>query len=230
MTPEPEIQRINIMREKSLHAMLKRWMAQPGDRLEVEVDGFVIDLVRDDLLIEIQTRNFSSMKKKLHKLLETHPVRLVHPVAQDRWIVKTDEDGRVLSRRKSPKHGNYLHVFQELVAIPHLVDHPHFRLEVLLVEDEEIRCNDGKGSWRRKGWSIRDRRLLNVVESRVFTSSGDMLKLLPEGLPDEFTTAELAKQIKQTRAFARKVIYSLKHMGAITQVGKRGRAPVYRIG
>ncbi len=43
----PPAQRgINTMRESSLHAAVKQWYAQPGDELEVTVDGFTIDLVR----------------------------------------------------------------------------------------------------------------------------------------------------------------------------------------
>ena len=42
---------IGTLNEKPLHAALKAWYAQPGDRLEVAVDGFVVDIVRGDLLI-----------------------------------------------------------------------------------------------------------------------------------------------------------------------------------
>ena len=52
--------RIGLINEKPLHASLKQWYARPGDRFEVPVDGFVIDIVRDNLLIEIQTRNFAA--------------------------------------------------------------------------------------------------------------------------------------------------------------------------
>ena len=61
--------RIATMNEKPLHAALKRWYAEDGDRIEEPVDGFVIDIVRDKQLIEIQTRSFSSMKRKLNKLI-----------------------------------------------------------------------------------------------------------------------------------------------------------------
>ncbi|MCP5097079.1 MAG: hypothetical protein GY943_16140, partial [Chloroflexi bacterium] len=85
--------RIGTLSEKSLHADLKKWMTQPGDEVEVKVDGFYIDIVRDVppqglLLIEIQTGNFSAMKRKLNKLLPTYPVWLLHPIAQEKWIVR----------------------------------------------------------------------------------------------------------------------------------------------
>jgi hypothetical protein len=71
---------IGTLRERPLHASLKRWYARPGDLTEVAVDGFVIDLVRRDLLIEVQTRGFSSVRHKVAALLDRgHHVRIVHP-------------------------------------------------------------------------------------------------------------------------------------------------------
>jgi hypothetical protein len=229
MNAEPETRGINTMQEKSLHAALKAWYARPGDRFEVEIGGYVIDLVQDQLLIEIQTGNFSAIRGKLNALLPDHPIRLVYPIAQDRWIVKVAEDGRIQSRRKSPKHGSTFHAFQQLVYIPHLLTHHNLSLEVLLVQDEEILYQDGKGSWRRRGWSIFDRRLLAVVDSAVFTSPTDFLALLPPKLPEIFTTAELAKGIGLSRALAQKMAYCLKHMDIIDPVDKRGNTIVYRI-
>ena len=46
---------IGTLNEKPLHAALKDWCARPGDQFEVFVDGFVVDIVRGNLLIEIQT-------------------------------------------------------------------------------------------------------------------------------------------------------------------------------
>ncbi len=65
---------IGTLAEKSLHADLKVWYAASGDRSEVAVDGFVVDLVRDAVLIEIQTRHLGGMKRKLVRLLEDHHV------------------------------------------------------------------------------------------------------------------------------------------------------------
>ena len=80
---------IGLLNEKALHASLKQWYARPGDRFEVTVGGFVIDIVRDDLLIEIQTGNFASIKAKLTRLVDSHQVRLIYPIAQERWIVRS---------------------------------------------------------------------------------------------------------------------------------------------
>ena len=109
------------MGETSLHDEVKRWYAQPGDRLEEWVDGYLIDIVRDDQLIEIQTGNFSAIKAKLENLVRRHPVRLVHPIAQTKWIVRLDARGGRVSRRRSPRRGRVEDLFLELVYIPHLM-------------------------------------------------------------------------------------------------------------
>ena len=98
MSTQPrDIGRLN---ELSLHAGLKRWYARPGDRLEAPVDGYVIDLVRGELLIEIQTGSFSAIKRKILDLVSRGPVRLVHPITREKWIVKVGPDGPS-GRRKS---------------------------------------------------------------------------------------------------------------------------------
>jgi hypothetical protein len=79
---------IGLLNEKPLHASLKEWVAQPGDQFEVEVDGYVIDIVRDELLLEIQTSGFSSIKSKLQGLVDVHRIRLIYPIAREKWIVK----------------------------------------------------------------------------------------------------------------------------------------------
>ena len=107
---------IGSLNEGPLHAALKRWYYEDGDRLEVPVEEFVVDLVRDGLLIEIQTRGFSAMRRKFDRLLDSHPMLLVHPIPATRWIVKLDENGRTVSRRRSPKRGIAADVCAELVT------------------------------------------------------------------------------------------------------------------
>ena len=167
---------IGLLNEKPLHASLKQWYARPGDRFEVPVDGFVIDIVRDELLIEIQTRNFSSIKSKLTTLARSHHVRLIYPIVQEKWIVRLPTGDRVTAvRRKSPKRGRFEDLFWELVSIPQLLSNPNFSLEVLMIREEEVRRYEGKRKWRTRGWVIEGRRLLDVVDQRLFGASADWL-------------------------------------------------------
>ena len=215
--------------EKSLHAALKAWYAQPGDQLETRVSGYVIDIVRDGLLIEIQTRNFSAIKRKLARLLEKHPVRLVYPIAQEKWIVRQSAVGELTNRRRSPKRGCSVDLFYEMVRISKLVPHPNLTIEVLLTRQEEILRDDGKGSWRRRGWSIYDRHLLEVMDSIVLQSVADFSDLLPPGLPQPFTNRQLAAAIHRRLSMAQKMTYTLGKMGGIEEVGKIGNARLYQV-
>ena len=220
---------IGLLNEKPLHASLKQWYARPGDRFEVAVDGFVIDIVRDDLLIEIQTRNFASINSKLCKLTRSYEVRLVYPVVQEKWIVRlaTDQGGTSV-RRKSPKRGRLEDLFRELVSIPQLLCNPNFSLEVLMIREEEVRRYHGKRKWRTRGWVIEGRRLLDVLDRRVFDRSADWLAFVPDGL-QSFTTKDLATVANTRRELAQKMAYCLRQARMIELIGRQGRANLYRV-
>jgi hypothetical protein len=222
---------IGTLREKPLHASLKRWYARPGDLVEVPVDGFVVDLVRADLLIEVQTSGFSSMRHKVAALVELgHRVRIVHPIPIDKWIVKVDGDGTVQSRRRSPRHGIPTDVFAELVSFPGLLVHPQLEVDVLLTIEEEVRCHTPGRARRRRGWGIVERRLIEVVESLLVATAGDLVGLLPDGLPETFTTADLAERLGRPRRAAQQMAYCLRKAGIIAAVGKGGgNAVAYRV-
>lgn len=218
---------IGELRERSLHAQLKSWYALPRDRIEVPLDGYVIDLVRRGTLIEIQTRGFAKLKRKLTRLTGTHRVRLVFPIAQRKWIVTTDAQGQVLRRRLSPKRGAYRDLFAELMRIPHLMSDPNFTLEVLLVDVEEVRCDDGRGSWRRRGISVLDTRLLEVCGQRRFRTPADLARLLPPRLQEPFTNRSLADAASISPDAAGEMTYALRHMGALSVVGKSSHAYLF---
>lgn len=221
---------VGTLGEKPLHASLKRWYALPGDRIELPVDGFVIDLVRDGLLIEIQTRGFSSIKRKLTTLLEAHPVHLVHPIAVTKWIVKIDESGAMSSRRKSPKQGRVVDLFSELVSFPELLAHPGLTLELVLIEEEELRRFDQSKAWRRRGWVIEERRLVEVVDRLEIDSPEALVSLLPSELPPRFTTADLAGALRCNRRLAQQMTYCLQRTGVLEITGKIGNAIEYTRG
>lgn len=194
------------------------------------VDGFVIDLVRNELLIEIQTRGFSGMKRKLRKLLDLgHMVRIVHPIAAEKVIVKLDETGAEISRRRSPKRGALADVFGELVSFPSWINEPGLEIELVLTHEEEIRVHEPGKAWRRQGWVVVERRLVGVVDGAGVTGADDLRKFLPEALPAPFTTAELATAIGRPRRIAQQMAYCLREAGVIAAVGKRANAYLYEV-
>ncbi len=218
---------IGTLNEKALHAALKEFYAQPNDRFEVKVDGFFIDIVQGDLLIEIQTGNFASIKSKLTKLTQARRVRLVYPIAYEKWIVKLpQEKAGKITRRKSPKRGRVEELFWEMVSFPQLMGHPNFSLIVVMTREEEVRRFNPNLNWRRRGWGVVERRLLGVVGEIVFENPADWLSLLPEGA-EEFTTNDLAEKLGIPKKLAQRMAYCLRKADTVKLVGKRGRANLY---
>lgn len=217
------------MTEQSLHTQLKAWYASEGDGVEVPLDDYIVDVVKDGLLIEIQTKSFSSIKKKLLELTKNHKVRLVHPLPYMKWIIRLNREGKEISKRRSPKRGKVQEVFNQLVYIPKLMKNPNFELEVLLINSEEYLIDDGKGSWRRRRWSIHDRKLINIHENHLFKQPTDFLRLIPEDLPVEFSARDLAKLSKISPRVAQKMVYCLRNLDLIEVMGKKKRANIYRV-
>jgi len=217
------------MTEYSLHSEIKDWYMVSGDELEVKVEDFIVDILRGKLLIEIQTGNFSAIKRKLIKLLLNNQVRLVYPIPKLKWIVHLSKSGELVRRRKSPKKGKLADLFYELVHTPSLIKNRNFSLEVLIIEEEELRCIDGKGSWKRRGISVKDRKLLNVFDRIIFEGSRDFLDFLPKELDEYFTNKILALKLGISIRLAQKITYCLRKMGAISITGKKSNELMFQI-
>lgn len=216
------------MGESSLHIKLKDYFANQGAELEVNIGGCIIDARLNDLLIEIQIQNLFNLKPKLDLLLEEYKIRIIHPIALDKWIVYLPKDKNQPARkRKSPKHGQFEHLFEELVFISNYVTHKNFSIEAFLIIEEEIRNNDGNGSWRRKGWSIFDRKLVDIVDQLLLTQPDDYRQFIPKNTPRPFTTIELAHSLRLPKRIAYKLTYTLRTMQVIKKVGKKGRSILY---
>lgn len=211
------------MTEHSLHLAVKAAISLPGDQFEAKQGNYIIDILRGNMAIEVQTKNFSALKEKLQTLTEKQPVRLVYPLPERKIITYITKNSQVIEKRKSPKKGVLTDVFRELVMIPSLLGKENFSLEILFIDEEEIRCADGKGSWRRKGVSIKERKLLKI-NSRLLFQGEDFLKLLPTELNSVFTNAELAKQAKMPVRTARQITYCLRKSGLIQVCGKKGNS------
>lgn len=217
---------IGTLQEGPLHAALKEWVAQPGDRFEVDVDGFVADVLHGDQVLEVQTGSFSALGRKLDRLLDERSVTVVVPLAYRNRITKLGDGGEIVSERWSPKKEQRLSVFARLVSFPALIDHPNLGLRVLGTHQQEIRTHHEGKAWRRKGWMVEERHLLEVVDDFEVGSVADALGLLPE-LEEPFGTAAVASAGGINRRLAQQVAYCLKHMGALTEVGRDGNAILY---
>ncbi|HST43114.1 MAG TPA: hypothetical protein VLK58_26550 [Conexibacter sp.] len=220
---------IGVLREGPLHAAVKLALAQPGDRMEVKVDRFVIDLVRaDGELVEVQTGGFGPLGPKLDALLDDHRVRIVHPVAAERRIVRVGEGGEVLSARRSPRRATIVELFDKLVTFPSLLAHPNLTLEVLLGREDHIRGSEPVRV-RRRTRDPGERRLVEVIDRVELRTPADLLGALPPLPAEPFTTRELGALLRSPTVLAQRAVYCMRLMELIEPAGKRGRAPLHRL-
>lgn len=211
------------------HVALQRWYAGDDGLIEAEVDGYRADVLRDGVIYEIQTRSFASIRAKLRKLTKKHRVVLIHPIPETKFLATVaPETGEELSVRRSPKRGKFADVFDEVLYIRTALRSENLALEVLLTVERELRCDDGEGSWRRKGVSIVGRELLAIVGRMRFEEPADLLTLLPPQLPDRFTTGDLRETMGLSKRLGSKTAWGLRKFGLIKKVGKRGNSFVYR--
>ena len=210
--PAPHIGTLN---EGSLHAALKARYSEPGDEHEVPLDGFVIDIRRPGLLVEIQTASFGALGAKLDRLLGEHRMLLVHPIAVQTYLQRPGK-----KPRKSPRRGSIYDLFRELVSIPTLLDHPHLTLDAVLVSTTEHQRADRRARRGRGGYRTVDRELREVLEVRRFRGPADLAALLPADLPPEFTTADLARAAGIARDLAQQMAFCLRALELITERGR----------
>jgi hypothetical protein len=225
---EREFPAIGTLNEGALHAQLKDWYRRRGDRLEQVVDGFVVDLIRGNLLVEIQTGGFAPLRRKLELLTGQHRVRLVAPVPLVRTIIRLSDEGELMSARRSPRRGRIEDIFSRLVSIPSLLCRPRFELELILSHQDELRVYRQAQAFRRHGWVVAGRRLVSVEQCVRIGCPHDAARLLPPGRPELFDTAQLAEAAAIERRLAQQMAYCLRAMGVLETTGKRGNAVVHR--
>ena len=205
-------------------------MAQPGDRLEVPLGRFVIDLVRaDGELVEVQTGGFGPLGAKLDALLDEHAFRIVYPIAAERRIVRVGEHGEVLSIRLSPRRATAVDVFDKLVTFPSLLGHPNLTIEVVLLREDHLRgprpvANRRKRRTRDPG----ERRLVDVLSRVELRGPEDIVNLLGPLPLEPFSTRELASLLGCSLRLAQQTAYCLRILEIIESAGKRGRTPLHR--
>ncbi|HPX47694.1 MAG TPA: hypothetical protein PK408_05770 [Treponemataceae bacterium] len=219
---------INTWNESLLHEELKEYYCAESGRTEVPVEGSICDIVlQDRSIVEIQTQNISALSSKLDKLLVHHRVRLVYPVPVNLYIETYNADRTLKSRRKSPKHGTVYQIFPELTKVWHHLENENLTITLVYSDILQVRIADGTGSWRRKGIRLDDRKLIRIHGEQNLCGSNDYLKLLPDSLPEIFTTADL-KQLG-VGSHAGYMAWVLNKCELVELVGKKGRFNAYRI-
>lgn len=220
---------IGILSEKPLHATLKWWLDDNPDHHEVTLPcGRVADVYDGERVYEIQTGNFSALRKKLETLLPAYPVTVVHPIPRRKYLTWIDPDtGETAPPRKSPKIGTFTQGAAQLVYLLPLLDHPNLTVRFLLMDVEEQRVADGWGRDGKRGSHRAVMLPLSLEDTLTLECAADYAALLPAGLPQAFTAAQFGKAAKLQGRKLSGALKVLLDRGVLTRE-KEGREYVYR--
>ena len=230
-----QITGIGTLGEKKLHKILKYYFEPDNNYHEIKVGGYVADICRDNLIIEIHSGSFGVVRDKINYYLENHKDRkiiFIHPIPAVRqmcWINKNTGEASKIS--KSQKFIGIYKFYEQIYYIKDFMENENFNLKLLLLETLEYKFLDGWGKFKKNNATKIDRIPLSVVGEENFRGKNDYLKFIPSKLIDEggFTANDLSRE---TEIKGRKVYSFIKVMrdaGIICQNGKKGRSIYYEI-
>lgn len=225
-----ERQGIGTLGEKTIHAVLKNYYAPDCEMQEIPIENFVADIFTGTEIIEIQTRSFNVMRRKLDTFLKQYPVTIVHPIPRIKWVSWIDEEtGEASPKRKSPKKGNPYQAFVELYKIRPFLKNENLHFKFALIDMEEYRLLNGWSRDKKRGSERFDRIPLEFVEEVCIDRREDYMQFVPFDLLEPFTSREFAKCAKIPMRLANVVLLILTDLSVVTRVGKQGNCYLYEL-
>ena len=224
-----QYQGVGTLSEKTVHAVLKNYYAPDDDMHEIPIENYVADIYTGTEIIEIQTRAFDKMRRKLDAFLPEYPVTIVYPIPHIKWLSWIDEEsGEASPLRESPKKGNAYQAFKEWYKIRPYLSDPHLHLKVALIDMEEYRLLNGWSRDRKKGSQRFDRIPLQFVEEVSIDRREDYMQFVPYDLPEPFTVKEFAKAVHIDAKLAGTVLLMLTDLEIVCRIGKKGNSYLYK--
>lgn len=220
-------QGIGEYKEKTMHVVLKNYYENDCDKQEVKIDGFVADICNEYGIIEIQTRNFNAMRKKLDCFLQNYEVTIVYPLFSNKYINWIDSNNEKDYMRKSPRHDSLYKAFKELYKIKMYLDNPNLHLMFVFLDVVELKYMDGWSKDGKKGSTSLNKVPTRINDEIYIDNYKDFNKYM-NITKEEFTVKDFAKDNNCTINNASLAINIFKYLKLIKMVGKNGRAFLYR--
>ena len=181
-------------------------------------------------IIEIQTRSFYKLIKKLDCFLEFCDVTVVTALPAVKYLSWLDpETGEFTNRRKSPHKATIYDAIHELYSIKYALDNPRMHLRLLLLEVEDIRYLNGWSKNRKRGSSRCDRIPIDIIDEIEFNCVDDYRQFIPENLPEMFTSNDFTKAANISRDTAQTTLNILSYLELVDKVGKIGNSFIYAV-
>lgn len=221
---------IGTLSEKTLHAVLKEYYEPDSDSQEVKIGNYVADIVGENGIIEIQTRQLRNLVPKLKCFLEATDVTVVHPVAKIKYVSWLNEEtGEISNPRKSNKSYDEYSALWEIYALKEFIRNPRFHLIVCFLELDEIRSLNGWSKDKKRGSTRYDRIPRNLLGELKLYSWEDYWQFIPTTVEKDFTCAEFAAAINKDKETARELLYILESAGLVVRSGKKGKSILYSV-
>ena len=191
---------ITTYMERSLHKSLKAHFCPDEARHEIKIGRYVADACDGDTIFEIQTGNFSPLRKKIQFYLENtdYDIVVVRPIAQNRRIFWLDEGGELKKApRLSSKHENLASGIADIYYVKELLENPRLTFCFVLMEIDEVRLLDGYGKQRKIRATSVDRVAGDIYSFHYINNTEDIKNAIFPLLPNEpFGREELSKSLK----------------------------------
>lgn len=230
LSREKEENGFGTLQEKTIHEVIKDFYCYDHDFQEQKRGRYIADIAIGDDIWEIQTRAFNRLRGKLSAFLKEYHVTVIYPVAVEKKIYWLDQEtGAITGGRRSPRKGNAYDVFRELYAIRPYLQDPNFSVHVFLMDMEEYKLLNGWSRDKKKGAARYDRlpgKLRDIVR---LEHREDYLYFLPDSLPQEFTSLDLAKCAHIPRDTAQTCLLILRDLKIVELIGKKERSNLHRI-
>lgn len=222
------------MREKRLHAVVKKYLCEDADFHEVGVRDtrFVADVRVDNDIYEVQTGNFYPLKAKIaHYLTATDcTVTVVHPLAVERTVAWVDPaDGTVTKPRKVSYRSRPTELLPALYPLLPFLSDPRLRFRLLLLSVDDFRLLDGWSRDRKRGSSRYERIPTDLLDDVTFSSPDDFRRLLPADLPSPFRVSDFSRLSRLRSRAAYAAVRVLAALGIVRATDPIGRAMAFEV-
>lgn len=219
---------IGTVSEKTLHFVIKNFISQNTEFHEVKIGRFIADVFDGKKITEIQTANFSYLRKKLDFFREQYPVEIVYPIPVIKnilWI--NPQTGDISKKRKSPRSGRASDILKELIYIIDYID-KNVKILLYLLETDEYRVQNGWGNGGKRGGGRYDRIPKGIFDIIELSDKEDYYKIIPFKRGIITTRSDIKKALRLNGRHGDAAVKVLRKLGIIEESGREGRKIIYR--
>ncbi len=218
---------IGVLSEKYLHKIIKNLYEPNPIYHEVKINKYYVDVLKDNNIIEVQTKQFDKFRDKISYLLslEKYNINIVYPVFNFKKIYNIDELNNISTPKKSPKKFKYPEVFYELYKIKQLLNNERLKVTLLVLDIDEYRMLSNN----RKGYYCFERIPTKLIDVICLDIKDDYFKLFPKNISEPFTVNDLCKLFKSSDKYVSKMVNVMRHLDLLEMIGKDGKKYLYKV-